>query len=75
MGRKKKYDKVGRPPKHRPVYIVELGEAYPSYEAAASRVGGNRGNVLLCLEGDRKTHKGFTFKYCDIIVDGEDDSK
>lgn len=74
MGRKKKYDKVGRPPKHKPVYIVELGETYQSYEAAASRIGGNRGNVMLCLLGDRKSCQGFTFEYADEI-DIEESSK
>lgn len=74
MGRKKKYDKVGRPPKHKPVYIVELGETYKSYEAAASRIGGNRGNVMLCLLGDRKSCQGFTFEYVDEI-DIEESSK
>ena len=67
MPRKKRYDKPGRPPKHKPVYIVELGETYASYEAAASRIGANRGNVMLCLLGDRRTCNGFTFEYRDTI--------
>lgn len=71
MPRKKRYDKKGRPPKHKPVYIVELGETYRSYEAAASRIGGNRGNVMLCLLGDRKTCQGYTFEY----VDGNNDEE
>lgn len=71
MPRKNKYDKKGRPPKHKPICIVELGEVYPSYEAVASRIGGNRGNVKLCLEGDRKSCNGFTFKYCTIVFDEE----
>lgn len=67
MPRKNKYNKKGRPPKHKPVYIVELDEVYRSYEAAASRIGGNRGNVMLCLLGDRKSCRGFTFEYVDEI--------
>lgn len=71
MPRKKRYDKKGRPPKHKPVYIVELDETFKSYEAAASRIGGNRGNVMLCLLGDRKTCQGYTFEY----VDGNNDEE
>lgn len=71
MPRKKRYDKKGRPPKHKPVYIVELNETFKSYEAAASRIGGNRGNVMLCLLGDRKTCQGYTFEY----VDGDNDEE
>lgn len=71
MGRKKKYEKRGRPPKHKPVYIVEMDNVAKSYEEAALKVGGNRGDVLLCLMGDRKTHKGHTFEY----VAGEEDSE
>lgn len=71
MGRKKKYNKVGRPPKHKPVRITELDEVYPSYESAASRIGGNRGNVMLCLLGDRKSCRGFTFEYVDEENDEE----
>lgn len=72
VGRKKKYDKVGRPPKHKPVRIVELGETYKSYEAVASRIGGNRGDVMLCLLGDRKSCRGFTFEY---VNDNEESSE
>lgn len=75
MPRKNKYDKKGRPPKHKPVYIVELGETYRSYEAAASRIGGNRGNVMLCLLGDRRTCQGFTFEYRDDLEESEESSK
>lgn len=77
MGRKKRYDKPGRPPKHKPVRIVELDEVYKSYESAASRIGGNRGNIMLCLLGDRKSCRGYTFEYVDEVTDDnvEDGSK
>ena len=75
MPRKKRYDKKGRPPKHKPVYIVELDETYRSYEAVASRIGGNRGNVMLCLLGDRRTCQGFTFEYRDNLGESEESSK
>lgn len=65
MPRRKKYDKVGRPPNHAEVYIVELDESYPTYEAAANRVGGDRGCVYKCLIGERLSHKGFTFEWAD----------
>ena len=68
MPRKKKYDRRGRPPNHKPVCIIELDETFKSYEQAADRIGGNRGEIYLCLKGDRKTHKGFSFKWVDKLI-------
>lgn len=70
MPRKKKYDKRGRPSKHQAIRIVELDEVFRTYIEAADRIGANRGNVWLCLYGDRKTCNGFTFEFVD--VDSED---
>lgn len=66
MSRKKKYDKRGRPPKHKAIRIVELDEVVSTYLEAAERIGANRGNVWLCLYGDRKTCNGFTFEFVDV---------
>lgn len=63
MPRKKKYDKRGRPPKHQAIRIVELDEVFRTYIDAADRIGANRGNVWLCLYGDRKTCNGFTLEF------------
>lgn len=63
MSRKKKYDKPGFPVNHPPVRIVELDEVYKTYDQVASRIGGQKGNIYLCLIGDRTSHKGFTFEY------------
>ena len=68
MPRKKKYDKPGFPVNHSPVRIIELGEVYKTYDQVASRIGGQKGNVYLCLVGDRKSHKGFTFEYVEEAV-------
>ena len=67
MGRPRKYDKPGRPVTHDPVLIVELGEIVRSYAEAAVKVGGNRGNILLCLLGDRQTHMGCHYEYVNAI--------
>lgn len=69
MPRKKKYDKRGRPPKHQAIRIVELDEIFKTYIEVADRIGANRGNVWLCLYGDRKTCNGFTFEFVDIDSD------
>lgn len=63
MPRKKRYDRKGRPSKHPPILIVELGEVFPSYEAAAKRIGGRRACVYLCLRRMRRTHHGYSFEY------------
>ena len=63
MSRKKQYEKRGRPPKHKPVRIVETDEVFKSYADAATRVGGNRGCVYLCLIGMRHKHRGYSFEY------------
>lgn len=63
MSRKKRYSKKGRPPKHPKILIVETGEVFDSYNEVAKRVGGNRGNVYLCMIGMRHNVNGYHFKY------------
>lgn len=53
----------GRPVNHPPIRVIETGEIYSSYNEVAEAIGGHRGNVLLCLQGHRRTYKGFTFEY------------
>lgn len=40
-------------------------QLYSDYREAARAIGANRGNVYLCLEGIRKSHKGYRFEYTD----------
>ncbi len=61
--RKKAYRNPGRPINHMPVIINETGRMYDSYADAAKAIHGHKGDILLCLRGLRKTHKGFTFRY------------
>lgn len=65
MPRKKKYDRVGRPPNHPMVKIVELDEVYPTFEAVAKRIDGDRSAVFKCIYGERHSHKGYTFEWVD----------
>lgn len=60
--------RTGRPATcNRQVKVIDIltreETIYPNYRAAAEAVGGNRGNVYLCLEGIRKTHRGYIFAY------------
>lgn len=63
MGRKKRYDKRGRPVHHPKILILETGEVCSSYNEVAKKVGGNRGNVYLCLIGMRRNVNGYHFRY------------
>lgn len=65
MGRKRTHDRVGRPVNHPRVMINETGEIFDSYEDAAKAIGGRRSGVHACLRGtgNRRTHKGYTFKF------------
>lgn len=65
MSRKKRYNKKGRPPKHSKILIIETGEVFDSYNEVAKRIGGNRGNVYLCMIGMRQNVNGYHFKYVD----------
>lgn len=60
--------KKGRPiTSNRPVQAInkETGEVlmFDNYRDASDFFGANRGNVYLCLEGIRKSHMGYVFKY------------
>lgn len=60
--------KKGRPvTSNRPVRMIDkdTGEViiFDNYRDAADSIGANRGNVYLCLEGIRKSHKGYVFEY------------
>lgn len=69
MPRRNRYSRRGRPSVYTKeglkIRIVELGEDFESYSDAAKRIGGRRSGVYSCLRGtgNRKTHKGFTFKF------------
>ena len=68
--RKKRHDRVGRPPKlNRPVVARNLvtGEerTYSNYRETAAAIKGNRGVIFMCLAGDRHSHHGFEFRYAD----------
>lgn len=69
--RKKRYEKVGRPASlNRPVAATNVytGEerVFKNYREAAKAINGNRGVVFLCLDGIRKTHRGYEFRYADF---------
>lgn len=67
--RKKKYSHPGRPSLFESeglrILIVELGEKFDSYQAAANRIGGRRSGVHACLRGSkgRVSHMGYHFKF------------
>lgn len=70
-----KSKKMGRPSKHPKIRIVGTDLIFDSYAEVAEYVGGNRGSVYRCLEGDKKSHKGRQFEYVDdmevYVDDGE----
>ncbi len=45
------------------VQIIETGDIYESANAAAKAVGGQSVHVYACLKGERRTHKGHSFRY------------
>lgn len=45
------------------VLIVELDEVYNTVSAAARAIHGDQGSITKVLKGQRKSHKGYTFKY------------
>lgn len=63
MSRKNRYDHKGRPPVGKKILIIETGEIVNSYNEAAKKVGGNRGNVYLCLIGMRRNVNGYHFRF------------
>lgn len=45
------------------IEIVETGEIYRGIGDCARQIGGNPGHIHECLNGGRKTHLGYHFKY------------
>lgn len=52
--------KSGRPAI--PIRIVETGEVYTSETECAKAIGGLRENIRHCINGTRKTHRGYHFE-------------
>jgi hypothetical protein len=48
--------------KVKPVRIVELGMNFGSVSEAARYIGGNHVGIMRCLDGKRKTHRGYHFE-------------
>lgn len=48
--------------KVRPVRIVELGVEFGSVSETARFIGGNPVGIMRCLNGKRKTHRGYHFE-------------
>lgn len=46
----------------RGVEIVETGERFDSLRSCARAINGSHSDIQRCLDGKRKTHKGFHFK-------------
>ena len=49
-------------PKPRKVRIVETGEVFNTLSDCARHIGGTKTHVYECLDGVRKTHKGYHFE-------------
>jgi len=47
----------------REILIVETGEIFTGITAVARHIGGSSGHIHSCLNGIRRTHKGYTFNY------------
>lgn len=47
----------------RPIICIETGIEYPSLKTAAESLNLSKGNICSVLKGNRKSTKGFTFKY------------
>jgi hypothetical protein len=70
MGRQKTHDRAGRPASNTRAVIatdIQTGEEiiFKNYREAAKILHANRGVVFLCLDGVRKTHHGYEFRYAD----------
>ena len=59
-----KEKKVGRPPNHPPIMLVETGEIFETYTEAAKAIGGDRTNVRRVAYGTQSHHKGHRFIFC-----------
>ena len=47
----------------RKIMIVETGEVFEGIGDCARKINGNPGHIHECLNGTRKTHHGYHFKY------------
>lgn len=73
MGRKKKYDRVGRPSDHPEIRIcweedgtrMSFKETFKTFVDAAKKIDGNPKLVRLCTLGQALSHKGYTFEFVD----------
>ena len=69
LSRKKRYDTPGKPSLYSreglSIMVCETGEIYNSFSEVAIAIGGNAGGVYNCLRGtgNRRKHKGYTFKF------------
>lgn len=54
--------KCGLHSKVKPVRIVELGIEFCSVSEAARYIGGNHVGIIRCLDGKRRTHRGYHFE-------------
>lgn len=61
----KKNKRRGRHIEHKPIKIIETGEIFETYSDAAKSINGHKGDILLCLRGLRRRHKGYSFMYVD----------
>ena len=43
--------------------IIETGEEFPSAVDCAKSINGSYANIYHCLNGERKTHKGYHYEY------------
>lgn len=73
MGRKKKYDRVGRPSDHPEIRIcweedgtrMSFKETFKTFVDAAKKIDGNPRLVRLCTLGQALSHKGYKFEFVD----------
>jgi NUMOD4 motif/HNH endonuclease len=47
------------------IRIIETQEVFPSERACARAIGGKQSSVWACLNGNQKSHRGFTFEFVD----------
>lgn len=47
----------------RKIMLVETGEVFEGIGDCARKINGNPGHIHECLNGTRKTHHGYHFKY------------
>lgn len=54
-------------PHARAVQCVETGVIYPTLLDAAAAVGGTQNNIYRACSGERKTHKGYHWRYAEAV--------